>query len=111
MRFLAALFGAIVLAGGADAQIVKDPPWNPEHINRLPAEIRHAVLAMCSATPDAGHYFATYSRDQVNLHFEYFHCESARSGLCNGTQCLRQVYRLTGGHYHLAKSFYASRND
>ena len=56
------MLAAIVLVGGADAQIVKDPPWNPDHINHLPVEIRNAVLAMCPATPDAGHYFATYSR-------------------------------------------------
>ncbi|MGZ3323538.1 MAG: hypothetical protein ACXU9C_21545 [Xanthobacteraceae bacterium] len=111
MRILAGMFAAIVLVGGADAQILKDPPWNPDHINRLPAEVRHAVLAMCPATPDAGHYFATYSGDQINLHFEHFHCENARSNLCNGTQCLHQVYKLTAGHYHLAKSFCASRND
>jgi hypothetical protein len=112
MRILSGMLGAIVLIGGADAQIAKDPPWNPDHINRLPVEIRNAVLAMCPATPDAGHYFATNSRrDQINLHFEHFHCENARSSFCNGTQCLHRVYKLTAGHYHLAKSFYASRND
>ncbi|MGA7993576.1 MAG: hypothetical protein WCA28_01560 [Bradyrhizobium sp.] len=66
MRILAGMFGTIVLVGGANAQIIKDPPWNPDHISRLPAEVRHAVLAMCPSTPDAGHYFATYSRDQIN---------------------------------------------
>jgi len=50
MRILSGMLGAIVLIGGADAQIAKDPPWNPDHINRLPVEIRNAVLAMCPAT-------------------------------------------------------------
>ena len=111
MRILTGMFGAIVLVCGADAQIIKDPPWNPDHINHLPVEVRNAVLAMCPATPDAGHYFATYSRDQINLHFEHFHCENAKSSFCNGTQCLHQAYKLSAGRYHLAKSFYASRND
>ena len=62
----------------AAAQHVKDPPWNPDHIVHLPAEVRGAVLAMCGTPPSAGHYFATYSQNsrQINLHFEHFHCES-----------------------------------
>jgi hypothetical protein len=112
MRILTVASGAIVLIGaGANAQHIKDPPWNPEHINHLPAEVRTAVLAMCPKAPDAGHYFATYFHDQINLHFEHFHCEGAKASFCNGSQCLHQVYKLTGGHYRLAKSFYGSGND
>jgi hypothetical protein len=114
MRILTVAFGVIVLIGtgtSADAQHIKDPPWNPEHINHLPAEVRNAVLAMCAREPNAGHYFATYFHDQINLHFEHFHCEDAKASFCNGSQCLHQVYKLTAGHYRLAKSFYGSGND
>jgi hypothetical protein len=62
-------------------QRVKDDFWNPDHINHLPAEVRAAVLAKCPTLPTAGHYFATYFHDQINLHFELFHCESFRRGL------------------------------
>jgi len=53
----------------------------------------------------------TYFHDQINLHFENFHCGTAGNNFCNGSQCLHQVYKLTGGHYRLAKSFYGSGND
>ena len=113
MRIAIMAFVAIVLFGvaGASGQHVKDDPWNPEHINHLPAEVRTAVLAKCLTVPTAGHYFVTYFHDQINLHFENFHCGTAGSIFCNGSQCLHQVYKLTGGHYRLAKSFYGSGND
>ena len=114
MRIHAVILGAVALTGmwaTANAQKAKDPPWNAEHINQLPGEVRKAVLAICPQIPNAGHYFATYFHDQINLHFEHFHCEQARSTFCNGSQCLHQVYKLTDGHYRLAKSFYGPRTD
>jgi hypothetical protein len=74
MRILIGAFGAFLLVGAAanvDAQKLKDPLWNPEHITQLPPEVRNAVLAMCPQTPSASHYFATYFHDQINLHFEH----------------------------------------
>jgi hypothetical protein len=96
----------------AVGQSLKDPPWNPDHIDHLPTEVRIAVLAMCGKPPSAGHYFATYSQNsqQINQHFEHFHCESG-SHFCNASGCLHQVYALAAGHYHLAKSFYGTGND
>jgi hypothetical protein len=94
------------------AQFVKDPPWNSEHIDSLPKEVRSAVLAMCPSHPDAAHYFATYSNksQQINLHFEKFHC-GQRATFCNTSGCLHQTYVLSGVHYRLAKSFYGPDND
>jgi len=51
----------------AVAQYVKDPPWNPDHIDHLPAEARSAVLATCQKPRSAGHYFATYSQTRDRL--------------------------------------------
>jgi hypothetical protein len=95
----------------AVAQIVKDPPRNPDHIDHLPAEVRSVVVAKCGKLPSAGHYFATCSQNarQINLHFEHFHCEQVRPFAVRA--CLHEVYALTVGHYHLVKSFYGSRND
>ena len=69
------------------AQFVKDPPWNSEHIDSLPKEVRSAVLAMCPSRPDAAHYFATYSNksQQINLHFEKFHCGQRADAACANT--------------------------
>ncbi len=94
----------------APGQSLKDWPWNPLHMARLPAEVRHAIGAMCGRQPHLGHYFATYSQhgQQINLHFEDYHCEGG--GFCRGEQCLHQTWRLRGGHFVLVNSFYASRN-
>jgi hypothetical protein len=110
MRILTLALAVIVLSGaGANAQHIKDPPWNPEHIDRLPADVRGAVMAKCPERPNAGHYFATYFHDEIHLHYEHLHCDTA--SYCNGSQCLHQVYKLSTGHYHLQKSYYGSRND
>jgi len=103
IAFLAASLSA------AQAQFARDPPWNAEHIDLLPAEVRSAVLAKCPTRPDAGHYLATYFHDEVHLHYEHLHCAGA--SFCNASGCLHQTYRLSGGHYHLAKTIYGSRND
>jgi hypothetical protein len=110
MRILTMALGAVVSVGtSANAQIIKDLPWNPEHINHLPPEIRGAVLAQCSQRPNAGHYFATSFHDEVRLHYEHLQCDT--KAFCNGSQCLHEVYKLSAGHYRLERSFYASGND
>lgn len=79
----------------ASAQIAADPPWNPHHIDQLPAPIRRAVFAKCPSRPNAGHYFVTYFRDEARLHFEHFHCEGI--SFCDKLGCLHQVYGSNGG--------------
>jgi len=113
MRVLITAFVAVILFGvtAVNGQRAKDDFWNPDHINHLPAEVRAAVLTKCPTLPTAGHYFATYFHDQINLHFEFFHCENPNVSLCNSSGCLHQVYKVSGGHYRLAKSFYGPAND
>jgi hypothetical protein len=103
------------LAGTAacSAQIMlHDPPWNPEHINHLPSEVRKRVLAMCPTMPAAGHYFAIYDGPQLVLHFEHFHCGVGPNRFCRDhAECLHQIYTLRGGHYSLTGSVFGSAND
>ena len=105
---------SILLCGQSGAfargsQVSHDAPWNSEHIDHLPPEIRAAVIHMCGTPPSAGHYFATYldHAHVVKLHYEHLHCED-RTKFCNGGGCLLQDYESTGGHYHLIKSYYGS---
>jgi len=86
--------------------------WNPEHIRQLPVEVRSAVMQMCSQSPRAEHYFATYFQNSrlIKLHFEHFHCDGG-APLCNQSGCLHQEYISTGGHYRLLRSFYGPDND
>jgi hypothetical protein len=53
---------------------ITDPPWNVEHIDHLPEEVRRAVIRLCGQQPNATRYFATYSENSrlINLHFDHF---------------------------------------
>jgi hypothetical protein len=88
-----------------------DPPWNPEHINQLPAEVRNAVSHLCGPSLGAAHYFATYSENSrfLNLHFEHSQCQPQK--VCTQAGCLHQVYILTKEKYRLLRSYYGSGND
>lgn len=88
-----------------------DHPWNPEHIDRLPLEVRNAISRLCGPSPRAAHYFATYSGNSrlVNLHFEHSRCQSQK--VCTEAGCLHQIYALTKGRYRLLKSYYGPGND
>lgn len=88
-----------------------DHPWNPEHINQLPAEVRSAISYLCGPSVRAAHYFATYSENArfLNLHFEHSQCQSQR--VCTQAGCLHQVYILTKGRYRLLRSYYRGGDD
>jgi hypothetical protein len=94
------------------SQVGHDDPWNTEHIDRLPPEVRNAVIRMCRDPPRAGHYFATYFDNSrlMKLHFEHLHCDG-QATFCRGDSCLHQEYISTGGHYRLMKSYYGRNND
>lgn len=112
MRILIGTLGAVFLVSASanvDAQRLKDPPWNPEHIDHLPLDVRSVVMTKCTKIPNAGHYFATYFHNDIHLHYEHLHCDTA--SFCTGSQCLHEVYKLTAGHYRLAKRFFGSGND
>jgi hypothetical protein len=93
------------------SQTTHDDPLNSERIDRLPPEVRNAVIHMC-ADPRAGHYFATYLDNShlIKLHFEYLHCDE-RVTFCRGGSCLRQEYISSGSRYRLIKSYYDRKND
>jgi hypothetical protein len=94
------------------SQVGHDPPWNSEHIDRLPPEVRNAVIRMCGHPPRAGHYFATYFDNSrlIKLHFEHLHCDE-QATFCRGASCLHQEYVFAGGRYRLLKSYYGSNHD
>ena len=88
-----------------------DHPWNPEHINQLPPEVRIAVSRLCGPSLRAAHYFATYSENSrlLNLHFEHSQCQSQK--VCTQAGCLHQIYVFSAGHYRLLRSYYGPSND
>jgi hypothetical protein len=89
-----------------------DDPWNAEHIDRLPPEVRDSVVRMCEAKPNAAHYFATYLDHAriIRLLFEHFACEGTHA-YRDPSGCLHEEFELSGSHYHLARSYYDRCND
>jgi hypothetical protein len=113
-RFIAAgmllsLIGQLSPAIARGSAGTGDHPWNPEHINQLPAEVRKNISHLCGPSLRAAHYFATYSENSrfLNLHFEHSQCQK----VCTQMGCLHQVYALTNGRYRLLKSYYGPEND
>jgi hypothetical protein len=88
-----------------------EDPWNPQHINGLPAEVRNVLARMCGGSR-AQHQFAGYFQNSriLVLHFEHFRCGD-RGALCTQAGCLHQVYVSTGGRYRLLRSYYAPEGD
>jgi hypothetical protein len=94
------------------SQVAHDDPWNPEHIERLPPDIRNVVIGMCRDHAHAGHYFAVYFDNShlMKLHFEHLNCDG-QAAFCRGDSCLHQDYASAGGHYRLIRSYYGRGND
>lgn len=79
------------LALARGSQVGHDDPLNPEHIERLPPEVRHAVIRMCRDPARADHFFTTYFDNSrlVKLHFEHLHC-GGQATFRKGDSCLHQ---------------------
>jgi len=89
-----------------------DEPWNSEHIDRLPPDVRNSILRMCRVRPNAAHYFATYLDNSriIKLHFEHFNCEGSQM-YRHGALCLHQEFVLSDSHYRLTRSYYRTCDD
>jgi hypothetical protein len=112
LAVLLCFVGYVSPAAARGSRSSNDPPWNAEHISRLPEEIRQALIRLCGESALAAHYFATYSENStlVNLHFEHLQCRPQKA-LCTQAGCLHQVYGLRGGRYRLLRSYYGPGND
>ena len=108
---LLAIIGQVPPAFGRAGGIHAEDPWNPQHINVLPPEIRNALGHMCAA-PRAQHQFAGYFHNSrvLVLHFEHLRCGD-RGALCTQAGCLHQVYVSTCGRYRLLRSYYAAEGN
>jgi len=87
--------------------VLHDEPWNRDHVDQLPSDVRYFVVHMCRERPSAGHYLATYLNNAkaVRLHFEYLRCQSDRDFRV-GDACLRKEFVAFGPPYRLARTYY-----
>src|SRR6516162_3945442 len=85
----------------------KDGPWNREHIDTLPVEVRQYIAGICKGPPRAQHEFATYSpherRWRINL--EYLHCNGLGE-YRRGHQCLDVDFVEVGPRFRLSDKQY-----
>ena len=96
--------------GGAASRggIGSDDPWNPHHIDVLPAEVRQYIATVCKPPAAAQHDFATYlpqdKRWRINL--EYLRCNGLEGSFRRGDQCLDVDFVEVGSHFRLASRQY-----
>jgi hypothetical protein len=111
-------FVAFVLLASLDSQLLakggtvrNEDYYDPEHLNRLPPEVRDTVFHQCG-TARAMHPFAQY-KDNLQtlvLHYEHFYCSTGGT-YCGPSGCLHQVYGASHGHYRLLRSYYAPEGN
>ncbi|GIQ71728.1 hypothetical protein BraRD5C2_01640 [Bradyrhizobium sp. RD5-C2] len=81
-----------------------DGPWNADHIDDLPSEVRHYIAGICRGPATAQHDFATYShrekRWRINL--EYLRCNGI-GAFRRGNQCLDVDFVEQGSRFHLGE--------
>jgi hypothetical protein len=87
--------------------VLHDDPYNPHHIERLPAEVRQYITKICKGPARAAHDFATYSpgerRWRINL--EYLQCEGLGE-FRHGNQCLDVDFIAVGSGFRLGSKQY-----
>jgi hypothetical protein len=85
----------------------RDDPWNPHHIDDLPAEVRQYIAGICKGPASAQHDFATYSphekRWRINL--EYLRCNGLGE-YRQGSQCLDVDFVAVGSRFQLVSKQY-----
>ena len=98
-----------LLAKGGNVR--SEDRYEPQHIDRLPPEIRNSILRRCNE-PKALHPFASYFDDskRILLHFEHFVCDGDGS-YCSPPGFLHQLWFLVRGHYLLVRSYYTPAGD
>ena len=83
--------------------VSKDDPWNPHHIDDLPAEVRQYIAGICKGPAAAQHDFAIYlpreKRWRINL--EYLRCNGLGE-YRRGNQCLDVDFVEVGSRFRLA---------
>lgn len=98
--------GALPAAPKGSA-VIHDDPYNPHHIDDLPAEVRQYIAGVCRGPASARHEFATYSplekRWRINL--EYLHCNGLGE-YRRGNQCLDVDFIEVGTRYRLGSKAY-----
>jgi hypothetical protein len=87
----------------------RDAPWDPHHIDNLPADARQYIRGICKGPPQAQHDFATYNPQEKRwrIKLEYLRCEGLGNDFRRGNQCLDVDFVAMDSHFRLARKHYA----
>ena len=89
------------------SNVIHDDPYNPHHIDDLPADVRQYIARICKDQVSAAHDFATYSprvkRWRISL--EYLRCNGLGE-YRRGNQCLDVDFIEVGTRYRLGTKVY-----
>lgn len=107
------LVSAVEIETAAARGMGQEHPYAVDHIDKLPADVRRAVLSherACGGKAAATHYFSvsisTPTQSFLSLHFEDFSCPN-RAALCTAAGCLHEIYAGRGVAYRRVFSIYA----
>ena len=94
-------------AASKGSAVIHDDPFNPHHIDDLPADVRQYIAGICKGPASAQHEFAVYlPREKVwRINLEYLRC-SGLGGYRRGNQCLDVDFVEIGTRFHLTSKVY-----
>ena len=101
------LFSSQIPAASKGSAVIHDDPFNPHHIDDLPADVRQYIAAICKSPASAQHDFAVYlpheKRWRINL--EYLRCNGLGE-YRRGNQCLDVDFVEVGTRFRVASKAY-----
>lgn len=101
------LLSSVFPAASKGSNVIHDDPYNPHHIDDLPADVRQYIAEICKGPASARHEFAVYlpreKRWRINL--EYLSC-SGLGEYRRGNQCLDVDFVEVGTRYRFASRTY-----
>jgi hypothetical protein len=94
-------------AASKGSSVIHDDPYNPHHIDDLPADVRQFIAHICKGPASARHEFAIYfPRERIwRINLEYLSC-SGLDEYRRGSQCLDVDFVEVGTRYRLASKAY-----
>jgi hypothetical protein len=103
------LLCGVTAAASKGSAVIRNDPWDPHHIDDLPAEVRQYIAAICRGPPRALNNFATYSpyENRWRINLEYLQCNGLGE-YRRGNQCLDVDFVAVGSHFRLARKAYAA---
>jgi hypothetical protein len=89
------------------SNVIHDDPYNPHHIDDLPADVQHYIAGICKGPASARHEFAVYyPRERLwRINLEYLSCRGLGE-YRRGDECLDVDFVEVGTRFRVASKVY-----